>query len=188
MKYSNYFLYNYYITFIRLINCSKSILQLNKKIYKYMCDQQTLGIYQNASRWIKNFQNFPFWMKATLFQTRPIYGLAIGLQQMQDINKDNTSFSLSITIWDTSEGYLLQIQWNQRHQKSHKQKRWWAPLNLLNLLTLTIDELKLVSLLMSCHCSALRKMTIWQTEPATDLAIQKNTKSKDSRRCNRSTV
>ena len=124
MKYSNYFLYNYYITFIRLINCSKSILQLNQKIYKYICDQQTLGIYQNASRWSKNFQNFPFWMKATLFQTRPIYGLAIGLQQRQDINKDNTSFSLSITIWDTSEGYLLQIQWNQRHLKSHKQKRW----------------------------------------------------------------
>ena len=169
-----YIVWNILITFynfIRLINCSKSILQLNQKIYKYICDQQTLGIYQNASRWIKNFQNFPFWMKATLFQTRPIYGLAIGLQQRQDINKDNTSFSLSITIWDTSEGYLLQIQWNQRHQKSHKQKRWWAPLNLLNLLTLTIDELKLVSLLMSCHCSALRKMTIWQTEPATDLAI-----------------
>ena len=59
---------------------------------------------------LKISKNFPFWKKAALFQTRPIYGLAIGLQQRQDINKDNTSFSLSITIWDTSEGYLLQIQ------------------------------------------------------------------------------
>ena len=70
-----YIVWNILITFynfIRLINCWKSILQLNQKIYKYICDQQTLGIYQNASRWIKNFQNFPFWKKAALFQTRPM--------------------------------------------------------------------------------------------------------------------
>ena len=80
-----YMVWNILITFYNLINCSKSILQFNQKIYKYICDQQTLEIYQNAPRWIQTFKYFlgchPFWKRA--------HGLVSGLWHWKSSQFDN---------------------------------------------------------------------------------------------------
>ena len=88
-----YMVWNILITFYNLINCSKSILQFNQKIYKYICDQQTLEIYQNAPIWIQTFKNFlgchPFWKRAhglvscLAFGIEKVHNLTISRNQNQ---------------------------------------------------------------------------------------------------------
>ena len=76
--------------------------------------------------------------RAALFQTRP---MALHLAFSRGKTSAKTTL---VSVYQLQFGTprihlmsLLQIQWNQRHKQWHIQKRWrwWAPLNLLNLLT-----------------------------------------------------
>ena len=76
--------------------------------------------------------------RAALFQTRP---MALHLAFSRGKTSAKTTLVSVYQLQFGTPGIhlmsLLQIQWNQRHKQWHIQKRWrwWAPLNLLNLLT-----------------------------------------------------